>query len=159
MNACLEDATHQDQNLVLDFLYKEIVECFFFASFDIMPNLSYVMGIKAKYNNRPKQTPCNIVSRIMKYLSGHKTLPQCSMLITTFTPCRHIVIWTIKRQHWWLQFTHLNFSFCEWWSYHMGELKTTMHGQQHNWIWIHCRFHYYKGNCVVEVITKKIGFP
>ncbi len=27
--------------------------------------------------------------------------------------------------------------------------------QQHNWIWIHCRFHYYKGNCLVEVITKK----
>jgi hypothetical protein len=51
LNACLEDAIHQDQNLVLDFPYKEIVECFFFASFDIMPNLSYVMGIKAKYNN------------------------------------------------------------------------------------------------------------
>jgi len=68
LNACLEGATHQDPNLVLNFLYNEIVECLFFSSCDIMPNLSYVMGIKAKYNNWPKQTPCNIVSRIMEYL-------------------------------------------------------------------------------------------
>jgi hypothetical protein len=71
LNACLEDATHQDQKFILNFPYNEIVECFFFASFDIMPNLSYVMGIEAKYNNQPMQTPCNIVSRIMKYFSGH----------------------------------------------------------------------------------------
>jgi len=57
LNACLEDATHQDENLVLNFPYNEIVKCFSFAFFDIMPNLSYVMGIEAKYNNRPKQTP------------------------------------------------------------------------------------------------------
>jgi hypothetical protein len=54
LNATLEDATHQDQNLVLNFPYNEIVECFFFASFDIMPDLSYVMGIEAKYNDPSK---------------------------------------------------------------------------------------------------------
>lgn len=63
-------STNENTNILHGVPYQELIGCLLYISQGTRPDISYVVNLLSKYNNRPEMQHWNALKRVLRYLKG-----------------------------------------------------------------------------------------